>query len=89
MPLAAEPSALHAHPMDDPYLSSASASPHSSIHDFDSVDSTHSSPVVVPTQAPFYRSNPAGALQHPPPFINPHAALPVMHTDDAASKWKN
>ncbi|KAF8592578.1 hypothetical protein K439DRAFT_1643677 [Ramaria rubella] len=83
MPLSADPSALHGHPMDDPYLSSASASPHSSIHEFES-DSSRSSPVIVPTQSPFYRSN--GPMQHAPAYLNPHAALPVMHTDDAASK---
>ncbi|KAF8524759.1 hypothetical protein JB92DRAFT_2879178 [Gautieria morchelliformis] len=79
MPLSADPSALHGH-LDDPYMSSNSASPHSSIHEFDA-ESAHPSPVIVPTQAPFYRPN-----QHPATFINPHASLPVMHTDDAASK---
>lgn len=89
MPLAADPSALHGHSMDDHYLSSASASPHSSIHEFDSVDSAHSSPVIVPTQAPFYRSNSSGGIHphhHHASYMNPHASLPVMHTDDAASK---
>lgn len=82
----ADPSALHGHPMDDPYLSSASASPHSSIHEFDAIDSAHSSPVIVPTQAPYYRPGSSSGLHHPAAFLNPHASLPVMHTDDAASK---
>ena len=86
MPLSADPSALHGHAIEEPYLSSASASPHSSIHEFDSIDSNHPSPVIVPTQAPFYRPTSSGPMQHPGNFINPHAALPVMHTDDAASK---
>jgi GATA-binding protein len=84
----ADPTALHGHPMEDPYLSSASASPHSSIHEFESVDSAHSSPVIVPTQAPFYGrpGSSSGLPHHPAAFMNPHASLPVMHTDDAASK---
>lgn len=70
--------------MEEHYLSSASASPHSSIHEFDGIDSAHSSPVIVPTQAPFYRPNSSAALH--PSYMNPHVSLPVMHTDDAASK---
>jgi len=37
LPLAADPSALHGHHMEEHYLSSASASPHSSIHEFDAI----------------------------------------------------
>ncbi|GJJ07335.1 hypothetical protein Clacol_001536 [Clathrus columnatus] len=84
LPLSADPSSLHGHHLEEHYLSSASASPHSSIHEFDALDSAHSSPVIVPTQTPFYRPNSSTALHAS--YMNPHTSLPVMHTDDAASK---
>ncbi|EJD53677.1 hypothetical protein AURDEDRAFT_110463 [Auricularia subglabra TFB-10046 SS5] len=78
-PLSADPAHLHGRPLDDQYMAS---------HDIDSegIKMESSSPAMVPTQA-YYRPPQQGPMPGVPPTYMTHAgAIPIMHTDDAASK---
>jgi GATA-binding protein len=96
MPLSAEPSALHGSRMDDGYGPPMHhhhhhhhphhhQSPHGGYREFDDsgVKIEDNGPVMVPSQ-PFYRPQPSGGM--PMSYLPPHAAIPIQHTDDAASK---
>lgn len=93
--LAAEPSALHGHMhfgtpphLEESYLCNTS-SPHHSMHEMDEgIKLEDSAPIVVPSQHVFYPRPPSQAGQLPPMplYMTPHSAIPIQHTDDAASK---
>jgi GATA-binding protein len=82
MPLAAEPSALHAPRMEDGYAN------HMAHHDYRhgmddaSVKLEEGGPVMIPPPG-FFRPPSAGMTMG---YLSPHTGLPIQHTDDAASK---
>ncbi|KAH8118398.1 hypothetical protein DFH11DRAFT_1796705 [Phellopilus nigrolimitatus] len=93
--LSAEPSALHGHMhlgspphLEESYLC-GSVSPHPSYREMEEgIKLEDAAPVIVPSQHIFYPRPPSQAGQLPPMplYMAPHAAIPIQHTDDAASK---
>ena len=93
---AAEPSALHGHMhfgtpprLEESYLCNPSSSPHHSLNEIDdNIKIEDSAPIVVPSHNVFYPRPPSQAGQLPPMplYMTPHSAIPIQHTDDAASK---
>lgn len=95
--LSADPSVLHGHHhmhlgspphLEEAYMS-CNASPHPSMHEMDdSIKLEDTAHVMVPSQHIFYPRPPSQAGQIPtmPLYMSPHAAIPIQHTDDAASK---
>lgn len=89
--LSADPSALHGamHLNTPPHLEDAYMSPHHPYRDMeDGIKLEDGSQVIVPSQHIFYPRPPsqAGHLPPMPLYMAPHAAIPIQHTDDAASK---
>lgn len=92
--LSADPSALHGHMhlsspphLEEAYMS-CHASPHLSMHEMDDSIKLEDAVPMVPSQHIFYPRPPSQAGQLPPMplYMSPHAAIPIQHTDDAASK---
>ncbi|OCB87547.1 hypothetical protein A7U60_g5452 [Sanghuangporus baumii] len=89
--LSADPSALHGHMQfgTPPHLEDAYMSPHAPYRDMDEgIKLEDGTQVIVPSQHIFYPRPPsqAGHLPPMPLYMAPHAAIPIQHTDDAASK---
>ena len=95
--LSAEPSALHGqlmHMNQPPHLEESylcNMSPHPILREMDPNDNgikiEDPAPVIVPSQGMFYTRPPSSAGLPPMPlYMAPHAAIPIQHTDDAASK---
>lgn len=79
-PLSADPAHLHGRPLDDHHHYMAS-------HDIDQdgVKIESGSPAMVPSQA-YYRAAPQAMQNVHPTYMTHPGAIPIMHTDDAASK---
>ncbi|KAF8897895.1 hypothetical protein BD779DRAFT_1608379 [Infundibulicybe gibba] len=76
-PLYSEPLSDSLHP--DPFIPSMSSSPHDYNSDNSSIKLEDSTPIIVPSQTPFYRtsSSPCHPLQMT--YLSPHTGLPTQY----------
>ncbi|KDQ20521.1 hypothetical protein BOTBODRAFT_26540 [Botryobasidium botryosum FD-172 SS1] len=89
LPLAADPSSLESAPRFEDHFDDASQSDSApDPFEMDPVKSEYSSPLIVPSQAPYCRPSSSSSTSSAPAHMNaPNMnAATVTHTDDASSK---